>query len=404
MRGPRRAGIAGLVLVLAGVTTPGQAGGASRLEPPRGSPDPKLMVLRTSDVHARIEAQGYFRDADFPSTISYSREFGDGRVGASRFTSLQSDAEIGRDARTTSSFLAYLRRTLASKQGRAALRERFAEGLGEAEAIVSDLRIGRPRALGAGSGSFDLPLSVEILGRRTDAHFAVFRVERILGVLLAVGEPGTRFGLRAISRLAKLMAARMDRQLVPHNLALPVVSGTPQVGQTLTASPGSWTERPAAFAYRWQRCNAGGANCRIVAGVAGQSYGLTAADAGSTIRVSVTARNAFGSRTARSAPTAAVRAAAVPVNTALPAISGTTQVGQTLTATTGTWTGSPTAFAFQWQRCDAAGAICATIAGATGATYLVGSADAGATLRVAVTATNAMGSATAVSAQTAPVS
>jgi hypothetical protein len=122
------------------------------------------------------------------------------------------------------------------------------------------------------------------------------------------------------------------------------------------------------------------------------------------MRVIVTAGNAFGSGTVRSAPSAVVGAVAVPVNMALPAISGTPQVGQTLTVTTGIWTGSPTAYAFQWQRCDAAGANCTSVAGATGGTYVLSASDSGTTLRVSVTATNAAGSATAISPPTSPVS
>jgi hypothetical protein len=79
-------------------------------------------------------------------------------------------------------------------------------------------------------------------------------------------------------------------------------------------------------------------------------------------------------------------------------------VGQTLTATTGAWTGSPTSFAYLWSRCDTGGNGCATIRRATAKIYTVVGADVGHTLRVAVTAKNADGrSQPAVSAPTAIV-
>ena len=97
---------------------------------------------------------------------------------------------------------------------------------------------------------------------------------------------------------------------------------------------------------------------------------------------------------------AAISSAAPPANTAIPSISGTPSQGSVLTAAPGTWTNSPT-YAYQWRRCDSAGANCTNISGATATTYTVAAADAGSTLRVLVTATNAAGSATAVSAQVA---
>ena len=58
--------------------------------------------------------------------------------------------------------------------------------------------------------------------------------------------------------------------------------------------------------------------------------------------------------------------AAVPVNTAPPTISDTTQVGQTLTAGNGTWSNAPTSFAYQWLRCNAGGNACAKAADRSG--------------------------------------
>jgi hypothetical protein len=100
---------------------------------------------------------------------------------------------------------------------------------------------------------------------------------------------------------------------------------------------------------------------------------------------------------------AIAHAAAVPGNTALPTISGTAKDGQTLTSTTGTWSGSPTSYARVWQRCDTAGANCVAISGATATTYLLTSTDVAKTIRVKVTATNASGSGNASSAATATV-
>lgn len=99
----------------------------------------------------------------------------------------------------------------------------------------------------------------------------------------------------------------------------------------------------------------------------------------------------------------AAQAQYAPQNTALPTISGTPAVGQTLTATTGTWTGAPTSFAYQWLRCNEAGAACGAIQGATNQTYVVQAADNTARLRVRVTATNATGSTAAESQPTAAV-
>jgi hypothetical protein len=79
--------------------------------------------------------------------------------------------------------------------------------------------------------------------------------------------------------------------------------------------------------------------------------------------------------------------AADPAQAAAPAVSGAAKVGRRLTATGGTWTGTPEiARRLRWQRCDAKG--CTDVAGATGATYDVTGADVGSSLRVVVTAGN----------------
>jgi hypothetical protein len=220
---------------------------------------------------------------------------------------------------------------------------------------------------------------------------------RQLGVLLA--------GLGAAAAVT-LGVAEPATAAPPVNTAPPTVSGTAQVGQTLTAGNGTWSNTPTSFAYQWVRCNAGGNSCVNVSNGTQRTYTLVGADSANTMRVRVTATNADGSATAESAQTAVVAPATsstAPRNTAPPTISGTPRVGEELTADDGTWTANPTSFAYQWQRCDADVATCTSVVGANGKTYGVRLADLGYRLRVAVTARNARGSATVNSAITALV-
>jgi hypothetical protein len=186
----------------------------------------------------------------------------------------------------------------------------------------------------------------------------------------------------------------------PANTGAPTISGREQQGRTLTATPGTWTGSPTSFAYRWQRCAADGTGCQNIDNAAAKTYTVAANDVGRTLRVVVTATNADGSTSAMSKTTGIVSGTTAPVNTARPTISGTPQPAETLTADPGTWSGGPRTFAYQWQHCDAAGANCADVVGATGKTYGVRSADVGGTLRVKVTATNLVGSSTTTSDRT----
>ncbi len=193
----------------------------------------------------------------------------------------------------------------------------------------------------------------------------------------------------------------------------PTISGRPIEGNVLTASNGSWSGTgPFNYTYRWLRCPASGSGgngegCTAISDATFRRYTVRQADVGHRLRVRVTAANSEGSATATSNATGVVQSAAAagpPRNTTPPSISGTPQVGQTLTANNGTWVGQqPFTFTYRWRRCDRTGASCSDISGATAKTYVLTSADEGTTLRVRVTAQNARGSASATSAPTALV-
>lgn len=85
-----------------------------------------------------------------------------------------------------------------------------------------------------------------------------------------------------------------------------------------------------------------------------------------------------------------------PSNSVAPAVTGTAQVGQTLTTTDGTWTGSPTSYSYQWQRADDSGFTTnVTSIGSNQNTFTLTVSESGKYVRCQVTATNAGGSATA---------
>jgi sugar lactone lactonase YvrE len=93
---------------------------------------------------------------------------------------------------------------------------------------------------------------------------------------------------------------------VPTASAVPTVTGTTMVGDTLTASQGTFTNSPVTYTYQWEDCDSAGANCTVISGASSSTYAPVASDAGHTIRVVVTAANGGGSTTSTSAPTAAI--------------------------------------------------------------------------------------------------
>ncbi len=197
--------------------------------------------------------------------------------------------------------------------------------------------------------------------------------------------------------------AQATSAAAPQSSSQPGISGQPREGRTLTAANGNWANNPTSFGYQWQQCDGSGASCNPVSGATSRTYTVAAADVDHELRVAVTATNADGSASATSPPTTLVSSTSAPVSSSSPTISGTAKVGEELSAQTGNWTGGVRSYAYQWQRCDANGSSCTAVDGATGRAYGVGSADAGNTLRVVVTATNVSGSTNATSAPTALV-
>lgn len=100
----------------------------------------------------------------------------------------------------------------------------------------------------------------------------------------------------------------------PVNTALPTITGSAEVGMRVTATRGTWTQKPSSYNYGWNRCDPDGA-CAGIVGATAKSYVVTSADVGHTLRVTVTARNSAGSTAITSNPTGTIPPSGCPVGT-----------------------------------------------------------------------------------------
>jgi hypothetical protein len=188
---------------------------------------------------------------------------------------------------------------------------------------------------------------------------------------------------------------------VPAVAHKPVLLGAFEEGTTLTGTLGTWTGAPTSYSNLWRRCDAAGANCVDLTGQTTRSYTLSSADVGHRVKLRITATNGAGSGSYT--VTSLLVYGPAPAPTAIPSVSGVSTVGGALTASAGSWSGSPTGYLYRWRRCGPLGASCVDIVGATGTTYTPTTADVGHTLRVEVMASNQWGSSMTSSAPTASV-
>ena len=269
-----------------------------------------------------------------------------------------------------------------------------------APALSGTAQDGSTLTLDDGTWTGTDPLAFDVVWQRCDAAGA--------NCVAIPGETGTSYTLTAddidstiralvtASNVAGIAAAQTAPTTVvapepPANTVAPVVSGTRVDGETLSTNDGTWSgTQPILFTYQWQRCDAAGNTCVTSSGRDRLELHAGRPPTSATSCASVvTGANDAGAASASSAVAVPV-APAPPVSVVAPTATGTPLAGQTLTAHDGTWDGSqPMTPAYQWQRCDAAGTNCADIAGATDPTYTLADDDAGHTVRVEVTYTNA---------------
>jgi hypothetical protein len=247
--------------------------------------------------------------------------------------------------------------------------------------------------------------------------------------------------LSAAAALALAAPALAER---PGWFSTPSISGQPRVGATILGSPGGIKCDPGCvgLVHEWTSCAGPGPagadrptgglpfDGRPAPGCAVRTrgdlnYAVRAEDAGRYIQLHVIATNydcgslrndgsqecgfssghgysaTIGPIAGSGAADAPTPGAVAPANTGPPSISGVLRVGEALTVSNGSWSGTePLRFSYQWIRCAAVLGGCQPIPGATAARYDVAARDVGVRLTVIVSASNRAGSMWAAAAQT----
>jgi len=218
-------------------------------------------------------------------------------------------------------------------------------------------------------------------------------------------------GREGREKIRRIVGTPLPPKSWPVNLSAPTITGSPatetaklRLGQTLTASPGSWSGSPTQFAYQWLRCEGNGeagsseelgSECEpITTGkgpATGETYEVQPQDVSRTVVVKVEAKNAAGATVAVSGPElilASEEESEPPFPTPIspPTLSGSAVEGETLTAHHGSWENSPTNQGDKWFRChgttkEGTGATCSAIKVGSevviGETYVPQEADVG---------------------------
>jgi hypothetical protein len=264
-------------------------------------PDVAAMNLQLADVPgAKIASQRRVTEKGY--LAAYYRVFTFATPnGSARLYQVQSEIKLAPSVTVASADVTGTEKFFRSTAGRKAFKAEVAKGL---KVKATAVMVGKVRKVAGYDQGIEIPTSISVKGLRVYESLVYLRLARVAVLMI---EGGLRpIGAAVTAKYAGAIAGHIGTQLVPAAASPPAITGTAQQGQTLTATAGTWTAPDATFGYQWQRCDAAGANCVDVPGATTQTFAVTAADVGTTLRVVVTATNRFGSAPGTSAQTAAV--------------------------------------------------------------------------------------------------
>ena len=262
---------------------------------------PSQLTVVASDIQgATLKAQGPVHEKGYASGYQRSFTFSSPN-GSSGLVFFESEALVAPTIARAANDVVAVRSALSKPAGRAAFIASIAANL---KVKPTQVKPGALRSVRVGDSSVELPVSVQLSTRRVYESLAYVQLDRVVSVIVSAGiRPIAAADTR---RIAAAGVKHVNAALTPQPFSKPAVSGDAQVGSMLTATPGTWSDSTAKFVYQWQRCDASGANCVAITGANDPSYTAVDEDAGSTLRVEVTATNRFGSAKADSDVTVVV--------------------------------------------------------------------------------------------------
>jgi hypothetical protein len=267
-------------------------------------PDLSLMALTAGDLRqATVVKEGY--EAEQGVVAAYGRTFTFPR--GARLLAAANAVSLYASGPAAQADVAAIRRALRNRRERAAFARAFANGFMQGSGMrATNVTSSRPVSLGIGVDSLRIGIAFRTRVGRIHAVLAVVRVDRAVAIVLLAAQPGRTVPAGEVVRLGRIQRDRFRTGFTVVVGTAPVLSGLPVQGQTLTADRGRWSGGPTEYAYQWSRCDAAGAACTPIAGAVAPTYAVGPQDVGSTLKVTVTARNPVSSAPADSALTAVV--------------------------------------------------------------------------------------------------
>jgi hypothetical protein len=297
----------GVVAVVVAVAAFAAAVAAWAASPPEG-PQLEAMALATSDFGrgASVSQEG-FAPASPPVVARFVRVFHSGArlngqrlLGAASYVDLvDSDglAMVGFNSVVSDLSTATGRRQIAAD-----IKRNVANGT-HGVLKVKTVTFGRVVRFHAAQGAFRVTIKLRTNHGVIELGYLGIVLDRAIGLVELDGYPRKHVSGSTALLAARKLAQHFQVAFQIRSVVPPTITGTSQLGATLTANRGSWGGGPSSFTYQWNHCDAAGANCAPIAGAVASTYVPGTADAGMRITVTVTATNSVSSKPVTSAPT-----------------------------------------------------------------------------------------------------